>query len=61
MSERKLRPPKDAEYLGDGAYASFDGMHVILWAERENGWNWVALDDQVLAALDRYIERLKKD
>lgn len=51
------RPPKDAEYMGDGAYASFDGMHVLIWAERENGWNYVALELPVWRAFRQYAER----
>ena len=36
------RPPKDAQHLGEGCYASFDGWQIRLWAERENGWHCVA-------------------
>lgn len=50
------RPPKNAEYLGDGAYASFDGWHIILWAERENGWNCVALGPREWGDFKRFAE-----
>ena len=42
-------------YLGDGVYASCDGYQIIL--ETSNGidiTNRIALDNQVLHALDQY-------
>jgi hypothetical protein len=33
------RPPNNAEYLGDGAYASWDGLQLWIWAERDTGWH----------------------
>lgn len=54
------RPPKNAEYLGDGAYASFDGWHIILWAERDNGWNWVALEPRAHEAFNRFVDSLQE-
>lgn len=47
-------PGEDAVHLGDGAYATFDGWCVWLWAQRENGWHRVALEPSGLAALVRY-------
>lgn len=49
------------DYLGDSVYADFDGYHVILTTE--NGYiddprNRIALEPDVLAALDRYKQRL---
>lgn len=41
-------------YIGDGAYAGFDGWSIILWCDRENGENWVALEPQVFASLLRF-------
>ena len=46
-------------YLGDGVYASFDGMHVIL--RTYDGITWgapIALDRHVLAALVLYARRI---
>lgn len=56
-AEFTARPPENAEYLGDGAYASFDGMHVLIWAERENGWNYVALEPSVWSDFKRFAQR----
>ena len=47
-------------YLGDGVYASWDGMHVVLTTENAIGArNIIYLDDQVIAALERYYNALK--
>jgi hypothetical protein len=48
------------DYLGDSVYADFDHGMIVLTTE--NGFgpsNTVALEPEVLAALDRYRERLK--
>jgi hypothetical protein len=45
------------EYLGDGCYASFDGYHVWL-AVNDHKNLVVALEPEVLAALDRYAARI---
>jgi hypothetical protein len=42
-------------YLGDSVYAEFDGWHIVLTTE--NGYgpsNTIALEPEVLAALNRY-------
>lgn len=47
------------EYLGDGAYADFDGFHIVLTAE--NGiaaTDTVYLDPHVVTALRRYMDRV---
>lgn len=47
-------------YLGDGAYARFDGYAIILTAE--NGifaTDTICLEPQVLEALIRFAERIK--
>lgn len=41
-------------YLGDGVYATFDGYQVILTTERLDGVHWVAVEPQVLTALNDY-------
>ena len=50
------------DYIGDGVYADFDGYHVVLTTERmaPSRTATICLDDQVLAALDRYRTRLKE-
>lgn len=47
-------------YLGDGLYASFDGYQIILRAPREGGDHYVALDDHVYQALERFVANLRK-
>lgn len=50
--------PKD--YLGDGVYAEFDGYHVVLTTENGMGTtNAIALDGDVILALNRFMDRLK--
>lgn len=44
-------------YLGDGLYASYDGMHFVLRAPRENGDHVVSLEDEVLSEFFRFIEK----
>ena len=41
----------NSTYLGDGLYADFDGYQIVLYAERESGIHWVALDHSVFEAL----------
>lgn len=49
--------PKD--YLGDSVYAADDGFHVVLTTENRLGAdNTILLDLHVLAALQRYVERV---
>ncbi len=46
------------EYLGDGAYVTFDGYHVVLTAENGvHATDTVALEPEVL---DRFLEYVKK-
>jgi hypothetical protein len=52
------RPPKDAEHLSDGCYASFDSWQIWLWAERENGWHCVALEPYTFKCLVEYPARV---
>lgn len=48
--------PDDKTYLGDGAYADYDGLGFTLYAERmpHSGPDWVYLEPQVLDAFLRY-------
>jgi len=45
------RPPKDAQHLGEGCHASFDGWQIWLWVERKNGWHCVALEPRTYKQL----------
>lgn len=55
-----MKPPPDAVHLGDGAYASNDGVCTVwLWAERDDGWHYVALEiPWALDALNNYVKSL---
>ncbi len=46
------------EYLGDGVYVSFDGYHILLRANDHQSKHVIALEPQVLMALDKYRENL---
>lgn len=53
----------DKQYLGDSVYAQFDGYHIILTTE--NGYpddphNRIALESQVLSALNQYVKFIKE-
>lgn len=55
-------PTNLKQYLGDSVYADFDGCMVILTTE--NGYgpsNTIALEPEVLAALNRYVEWVKTE
>lgn len=52
----------DKDYLGDSVYVQHDGHHIILTTE--NGLptdpsNSIALEPNMLAALNRYVARMK--
>lgn len=42
------------EYLGDGLYVGFDGYHIVLFTEREDGTHYVGLEPSVMQALKDY-------
>jgi hypothetical protein len=49
------------KYLGDGAYADYDGYHVVLTTEDGiSVQNRVCLEPQVWHALKRYVESLNE-
>ena len=53
------RPYKD--YLGDSVYADFDGYTIVLTTDNGLGpSNTIYLEPEVLAALNRYVERIKR-
>lgn len=53
--EKKLEPA----YLGDGVYARFDGFHILLSVNHHLN-EVVALEPQVLKALNAYAESINK-
>ena len=49
------------DYLGDGVYASFDGYQVWLHVNDHRAEPCVALEPSVLAALNRFADRMNKE
>lgn len=48
-------------YLGDGCYAEFDGFGIALTTEDGiNITNKIYLEPQVLVALNKFVETLKR-
>ena len=47
-------------YLGDGVYASFDGYQIILDLRGQDNFTKIALESQVLDALDRFRDRISQ-
>lgn len=45
----------DEVYLGDGLFASFDGIHVMLFAQRLEGNHYVFLEPNVLAKFQDFL------
>ena len=50
----------DDDYLGDGVYASFDGYYIVLDLRAQDSTTRIALEPQVLEALDRYRARVRR-
>lgn len=50
--------PAESVYLGDGAYAAFDGCYVLVGAAREDGWDWVALESWAVCRLVAFATRV---
>jgi hypothetical protein len=44
-------------YLGDGAYASYDGFSIWLRAPREHGDHFVALEPQVFESFLQFAQQ----
>lgn len=42
------------QYLGDGVYASYDGMHIVLDLRGQDNTTKICLDEQVFTALMRF-------
>lgn len=55
-------PPRSTypEYLGDGVYATFDGWHIRLHVGSHESPSVVALEPEVLEALNKYNQRLNR-
>ena len=47
-------------YLGDGVYASFDGYHVVLDLRGQDSTTRIALEPNVLASLNAYVEQIRR-
>lgn len=47
-------------YLGDGAYARFDGFQIWVWADRDGRRHEVALEPEAFAALVKFDASLRK-
>jgi hypothetical protein len=48
-------------YIGDGVYASFNGMHITLRVNDHRSEPVVFLEVEVMEALIQYFERLKNE
>lgn len=44
-------------YLGDGAYAEWDGFHIWVSTPRQGYLHSVALDDECINSLLRFVEK----
>lgn len=51
--------PIEPTYLGDAVYASFDGYHICLHLNDHRSEQIVALDPEVIAALNRYADKCR--
>ena len=45
-------------YIGDGVYAGFDSYQIWLVCRRENGFHFIALDQETFINLHRYTSNL---
>jgi hypothetical protein len=50
-------PEAPREYLGDGAYAFFDGWSVCVEAERDGIMHWVGFEPHVMEAFIRFAKQ----
>jgi len=46
------------DYIGDGVYICWDGVHIVLETQRDSGVETIALDPGTLGAFDRYRDYL---
>ena len=58
-----MRPPQDADYIGDGVYASLEHGMIWLrtqregWHEIDEGWHEIALEPEVYEQLVQFAKR----
>lgn len=48
---------KNQIYLGDGAYADFDGSDFTVWTERSDGKHYVVLSGEMIESLRQFKQR----
>lgn len=48
------------DYLGDGVYVSFDGYHLVFDLRGQDNFTRIAMEPEVLEALDRYRARVSQ-
>ncbi len=53
--------PIPDDYLGDGVYASFDGVFIVLDLRAQDSTTRIALEPGVMEALIHYYERCKQE
>jgi hypothetical protein len=46
-------------YIGDGAYAGFDGYQIWVWTERDGRVHTIAFEAETMASLAKYTADLK--
>jgi hypothetical protein len=61
VEDRMKAELQHIEYLGDGVYAGYDGLHIVLWLEHEGAYGSlaIALEPKVLTALAAYRWRIE--
>ena len=59
FNQRRKKTMHD-EYLGDGVYASYDGLYLWLDLRGQDTTTRIGLDPQVLKRLDKYRKRLRE-
>ena len=54
------KPMSHDEYLGDGVYASFDGLYLWFDLRGQDDSTRIGLEPEVLKRLDKYRKRLRE-
>lgn len=57
MDEKKIG---EAQYLGDGVYAEYDGYHIVLDLRGQDNTIKIAMEPEVLKAFDSFRKWLKE-
>lgn len=60
VEDLAVQLPPQPVYLGDGVYATSDGYHIFLHAYAHDNPPLVALEPQVLAALNEYARSIAR-